>query len=175
MSLFTFYREDSPEPPSLALAVVKEDGREPDVDKYANIDFHRYPSGCNLATFFGTPRLRPTTGDPDGLDFSDELSIDGLDMEKDAVAYDLEYKGMRGQMSTMNSHHRVSEAPTLCPSVGPMSIPVELWEIIFSLVCPGADDESYPKLNDLLSCALTCRVRGPNFEGREVWIGERSD
>lgn len=152
MSLFSFYREESPEPPSITHPVVNENRAV-----YANIDFHRSLSGCNLASFFGTPRLRPISADLDGSDLSDGGSIDTLELNREGLGKE----AMWFEASKLGHHNRVSEARTLCPSIGPMSLPIELWGLIFSFVTPGAEDESFPRLADLLSCALTCRVCDP--------------
>lgn len=36
--------------------------------------------------------------------------------------------------------------------------PFELWELIFGFAAPGLRDDGYPPLQNLLNCALTCRV-----------------
>lgn len=160
MSLFSFYREVSPEPPSGSTAV--QDDREYD-DHYdiSALDFHRYPPvGYNLTTYFGTPRLRPATLDVDGLDTSDSFSLDGFDLgRRESVATTGESEGtLMVSEDSPKQNRRISTAQ---PKTGLQSLPVELWEMIFGFVCPEADDDTFPKLYDLLHCTLTCRVRGP--------------
>lgn len=163
MSLFSFYREVSSAPSPGLTSVHGEDDHEYD-EQYdiSNIDFHRYPPvGYNLTTYFGTPRLRPARLDLDGLDLGDNFSLDGFEIgRRESVAtVDVE-----GELVTVGEKldHRISTAPTLCQKAGPQSLPVELWEMIFQFVRPDADDDTFPKLHDLLHCALACRVCGPS-------------
>ncbi|KAF8253738.1 hypothetical protein K440DRAFT_142032 [Wilcoxina mikolae CBS 423.85] len=174
MPSHSFYEESIPEPPDNLTEEHRESDHteQPDfrsmIETYGNI--------------FGAPVISPR--------FLQTASDRVADLCSTLKPFEYEYEKLQeqersrrnsGQSSSIDvdavnhvleftrSDDASGASTKSMPKAGPMDLPVELWDIIFSFVAPYADDDSYQKLGNLFSCALTCRVCSPSSLHPSFW------
>jgi len=168
MPLHSFYEESTPEPSDDETEEHRQSDHIEQTDYRSMIETY--------GNIFGAPVISPR--------FLQTASDRVADLCSTLKPFEYEYEKLQEQeRSRRNSGHSssidvdtASHVPEFTvgdaasgaskkstPRAGPMDLPVELWDIIFCFVVPNADDDSYQRLGNLFSCALTCRVCSPRL------------
>jgi hypothetical protein len=168
MALHTFYHEASPEPPD--LDDYTEDRRKN--DSLGLPDHRSMLETCG--SLFGTPVISPRflrAASDRMADLYASLTPFEYELEKlqeeERSRRNSSHSSAMGLDAATAKHMYDSEAcetepeETSTPKAGPMDLPAELWDVIFSYVVPNSEDDSYQKLGDLFNSALVCRVCSP--------------